>query len=81
MDNVFEYTVVVFLDVTPKLDKTFPVGWVGGWVRKDGNKAQTQPAGAGAWLSLAKIETAFSKSYILQDKQKDLCPGNICPIC
>ena len=29
-------------------------GWLGGWLRKAGNKAQTQPAGAEAWLSLAK---------------------------
>ena len=28
-------------------------GWLAGWLRKAGNKAQTQPAGAGAWLSLA----------------------------
>ena len=48
-------------DHSTKLGKTFPVGWLGGWVagwvagwvRKAGNKAQTQPAVAGAWLSLA----------------------------
>ena len=30
-------------------------GWLGGWLIKAGNKAQTQPAGAGAWLGLAMM--------------------------
>ena len=31
-------------------------GWVGGWVRNTGNKAQLRPAGAGALPELGKIE-------------------------
>ena len=34
--------LIAELQNSARLGKTFPVGWVGGWVRKAGNKAKAQ---------------------------------------
>ena len=43
-------------------------GWVGGWVRNTGNKAQLRPAGAGALPELGKIENLELKLNTLEEK-------------
>ena len=36
------------------MGKTIPVGWVVGWLRNAGNKANLSPASAGTWAELGK---------------------------